>query len=210
MGPRPDGRGRSLAAQPTPLRLRVNGAAAGWPRKVGRRCQCTPIAWASMGPRPDGRGRCARRTAPCAGRSRVNGAAAGWPRKEVIGHVAGGRGHLRQWGRGRMAAEGGTRGTRILACPEASMGPRPDGRGRPAPRPQLGERGRASMGPRPDGRGRRRPGQPGIGSVTRQWGRGRMAAEGRSAEMPASAICARQWGRGRMAAEGRLDTLPSG
>ena len=62
---------------------------------------------------------------------------------------------LLQWGRGRMAAEGRRRiGLPDRAC-AASMGPRPDGRGR-AMRSCLSGRiaTMASMGPRPDGRGR--------------------------------------------------------
>ena len=36
----------------------------------------------------------------------VNGAAAGWPRKGKNADLHGGGIELRQWGRGRMAAEG--------------------------------------------------------------------------------------------------------
>ena len=61
-----------------------------------------------------------------------------------------------------------------------------------------------SMGPRPDGRGRDRPLGRRLGRPIRQWGRGRMAAEGASRQTRASTTPIRQWGRGRMAAEGRM------
>ena len=154
------GRGR-MAAEGTscrrahPLHIGFNGAAAGWPRKVrgGGRAHPLPflLQW--------GRGRMAaeglwryfrhhRRSCfngaaagwPRKGPSRpwrrrgswgFNGAAAGWPRK---GPSPAGAKILSplQWGRGRMAAEGGRPG-HALHAGRASMGPRPDGRGR-APR----------------------------------------------------------------------------
>ena len=63
----------------------------------------------------------------------VNGAAAGWPRKvstrrRPAGHAA------RQWGRGRMAAEGSYLYGSGRVLNSASMGPRPDGRGRSSSR----------------------------------------------------------------------------
>ena len=177
MGPRPDGRGK-----PKPSALRqaadgVNGAAARRPRKDRPAPDVASQERASMGPRPDGRGK-----------RRAGGYA-------VLGS-------LRQWGRGQTAAERSRpplntgsvccvngaaarrprkdlacRLARLAAC--ASMGPRPDGRGKPARRGRgwaaLGRQwgrgqtaaeslaarqnpsGRlpASMGPRPDGRGKR-------------------------------------------------------
>ena len=59
------------------------------------------------------------------------------------------------------------------------------------------------MGPRPDGRGRRGAGPPLATIEMRQWGRGRMAAEGgvKFDDLFCLAVL-RQWGRGRMAAEG--------
>ena len=154
MGPRPDGRGRLVAVF---KRLLYRIASMG-PRPDGRgRLDGLRVAGqrrvASMGPRPDGRGRRGRR--PCRGRC--------------------GR---RQWGRGRMAAEGcSTRpppsGAASGVNGAAAGWPRKD-----ATRQTIPHSKNASMGPRPDGRGRsgalpsmaeRRP---------RQWGRGRMAAEG--------------------------------
>ena len=58
-----------------------------------------------------------------------NGAAAGWPRK-VGGEARGHRNVELQWGRGRMAAEGPPKTKRYGDDRFASMGPRPDGRGR--------------------------------------------------------------------------------
>ena len=107
MGPRPDGRGRGRPLSGCLSPGRVNGAAAGWPRKVDIMADQF-LAYSS-----------------------VNGAAAGWPRKVVQGRDGAGdelasmgprpdgRGRpprralgaftqaWRQWGRGRMAAEGG-------------------------------------------------------------------------------------------------------
>ena len=210
--------------------LGVNGAAAGWPRKVaviagahafkigrqwGRGRMAAEgidaflpggkLCLASMGPRPDGRGR-RRAVGACRRRDQ----------------------RRRQWGRGRMAAEGSRPPlTTPASGSTASMGPRPDGRGRmpaaswrrrPAsasmgPRPDGRGRGicrsggrtagSASMGPRPDGRGRVKDRLTTLHEhVLRQWGRGRMAAEGRKQDIDPLDIDLRQWGRGRMAAEG--------
>ena len=117
--------------------------------------------------------RCSLCRPPC-----VNGAATGWPRKACSAQNGLTR-SSRQWGRDRMAAEGGARRAELQRPHEASMGPRPDGRGRwrtgpdssarpasvngaatgwPRKARTRGERppgARASMGPRPDGRGRR-------------------------------------------------------
>ena len=82
-----------------------------------------------------------------------NGAAAGWPRKGVADHLLRRGVQQLQWGRGRMAAEG---------SPLSAV------YGRPV----------ASMGPRPDGRGRIRPRTASTPTTALQWGRGRMAAEG--------------------------------
>ena len=156
MGPRPDGRGRVSL----------------------RRIEACRLATASMGPRPDGRGRIVQvvwnaslivrqwgrgrmaaegllSCSPCRTCTGVNGAAAGWPRKARAPgrHLQLGR--ERQWGRGRMAAEGRGARRRRPCVPAASMGPRPDGRGRAL--------NRAISLPSYD---------------RRQWGRGRMAAEG--------------------------------
>ena len=90
-----------------------------------------------------------------------------------------GMGWVRQWGRGRMAAEGGAQAGR------------------------QGRRSLASMGPRPDGRGRLGRKRHGLLGSWRQWGRGRMAAEGKYWLPGCPSATSRQWGRGRMAAEGR-------
>ena len=107
----------------------------------------------------------------------VNGAAAKRPRKGVrsmIHHVEngrkGGRGQTaaerttreirpvrdsaRQWGRGQTAAERGGSGACRPARSCASMGPRPNGRGKFAGSAVLAQVGGASMGPRPNGRGK--------------------------------------------------------
>ena len=131
MGPRPDGRGRhGQARRGSGAPGRVNGAAAGWPRKGTHTYGFTRLQrW-----RQWGRGRMAAeggRRKKCGsmyGHS-VNGAAAGWPRKDV-GRTQGWRFPRRQWGRGRMAAEGAGHGERGRPPVRASMGPRPDGRGR--------------------------------------------------------------------------------
>ena len=141
-----------------------------------RRQSCRSVMSASMGPRPDGRGRTCGTNTPSS-TTGVNGAATGWPRKEGAPLIFP-LGTLRQWGRDRMAAEGGLAdgSYQVLA---ASMGPRPDGRGREifcrvhgdhvsgvngaatgwprkeGARVQLITARLASMGPRPDGRGRR-------------------------------------------------------
>ena len=179
----------------------VNGAATGWPRKVGGhvRAHVRPNV-ASMGPRPDGRGRrdVPRQNDGAAsasmgprpdGRGRVlagqgtfdapsvNGAATGWPRK---GSVPADFVFLdeRQWGRDRMAAEGCTGGR----SPSAT--PRVNGAATGWPRKEVHvAAGRviqllASMGPRPDGRGRTVRADWRQRLDRRQWGRDRMAAEG--------------------------------
>ena len=132
----------------------------------------------------------------------------------------------RQWGRGRMAAEGYKRNAIGGALVGTSMGPRPDGRGRPSKCWPYGAGTVTSMGPRPDGRGRSSPSPwssasaPDVNgaaagwprkdafdsspmlNLLRQWGRGRMAAEGKRLKDSAMTKGLRQWGRGRMAAEG--------
>ena len=127
MGPRPSGRGTStlddgefstsmrqwgrgrVAAERAGMDLhrsqsrRVNGAAAEWPRNARRTGSRSLRASASMGPRPSGRG--------------------------TLDRTAGGAVlPMRQWGRGRVAAERGVRGYGRPAY-MASMGPRPSGRG---------------------------------------------------------------------------------
>ena len=86
-------------------------------------------------------------------RRSFNGAAAGWPRKVVAFLIALGS-VLLQWGRGRMAAEGGQCGKRFRAQEWLQWG-----RGR------MAAEGVA-------------PGPLRTAGVGLQWGRGRMAAEG--------------------------------
>ena len=135
-----------------------------------------------MGPRPDGRGKLLRRgrmknqamrqwgrgqTAAesarvllMSGRAYgVNGAAARRPRK-VRNAVVWDKPTPRQWGRGQTAAESDR------ACDKAF------------------ERG-ASMGPRPDGRGKPNSvDDMGAVHAPRQWGRGQTAAESRCHDVP--------------------------
>ena len=230
MGPRPDGRGRP---QPRLHRRPCRDASMG-PRPDGRgryrqRAPYQPVNRASMGPRPDGRGR----------RGRGGGAA------QLL---------LRQWGRGRMAAEGPCPFIPLigLICVNgaaagwprkggggggdafASFGVNGAAAGWPRKAARAARPGRsllASMGPRPDGRGRMKTGGRPLGGRLRQWGRGRMAAEGGAAQPRRDGRRAasmgprpdgrgrrqghskttkglpRQWGRGRMAAEGLAASL---
>ena len=154
MGPRPDGRGKSGG---TPKA--GNSGLRQWGRgqTAAERCESS------------------RRTIPDAC---VNGAAARRPRKvDAPARLSIAR-RLRQWGRGQTAAESARRLGRDVAV-LASMGPRPDGRGKLVKNPDdvnlferqwgrgqtAAERTRdkaicclqyaASMGPRPDGRGKR-------------------------------------------------------
>ena len=131
----------------------------------------------------------------------------------------------RQWGRGQTAAESARRRA-LCAHGEASMGPRPNGRGKtlytvqiratsPAsmgPRPNGRGKGpgrvqavlvvRASMGPRPNGRGKSTYIMTPLRRGRRQWGRGQTAAERCSTGTVRSiSPSTRQWGRGQTAAE---------
>ena len=128
-----------------------------------------------MGPRPDGRGKfilagmvknalerqwgrgqtAAESRAGLTWRPRmtcVNGAAARRPRKAA--------------GVAKAASEG-----------RASMGPRPDGRGKLIGGAGLRCAMTASMGPRPDGRGKAVQSHGEPAEEWRQWGRGQTAAE---------------------------------
>ena len=155
-----------------------NGAATGWPRKVGRALAVhqafLELQWGRDRMAAEG-GKRSRPVRSCSG---FNGAATGWPQKAgheqpdmrvrrvaSMGPRPDGRGRLDdlgvnvevgrlQWGRDRMAAEGRYIIARRSLQPLASMGPRPDGRGRRPRRPPEPSRPHASMGPRPDGRGR--------------------------------------------------------
>ena len=134
MGPRPDGRGRHAGEFFHVFGAAAfNGAATGWPRKAVSRLQpcltIRPFNGAATGwPRKA----CAASHHLSFSRA-FNGAATGWPRKAGI--RAGRRviGSL-QWGRDRMAAEGDPAVHAIDGDISPSMGPRPDGRGRPGRR----------------------------------------------------------------------------
>ena len=233
MGPRPDGRGKwRPTATPGRVCTCVNGAAARRPRKGGRRRDAWRAGQASMGPRPDGRGKLPflitesrqgllrqwgrgqtaaerpQRPPRSQSATRVNGAAARRPRKASTGSPP-------SWTSSGVngAAARRPRKDDDSACLNAEAG--------------------ASMGPRPDGRGKRarllsqyawRPG--------RQWGRGQTAAErtrprntcafnngvnGAAARRPrkvvnvvlsAAALFSRQWGRGQTAAESMNPQTP--
>ena len=153
MGPRPDGRGRPFRFIPgdRPKERqwgRDRMAAEGRSRRVRRPSGCSVNGAATGWPRKGARLRMDRRD-----HFGVNGAATGWPRK--------------------------AHGQRLLPLSrDASMGPRPDGRGRFV-RPAI---------PADNGK--------------RQWGRDRMAAEGVRTRRLVSSFESRQWGRDRMAAEG--------
>ena len=154
MGPRPDGRGRLRPSPEMPLLF----AASMGPRPDGRGRLRSPREAvrrlvASMGPRPDGRGRHVAVRHARVGR-RVNGAATGWPRKATP---------PRSRSRSATGVNGAATGWPRKGCPA----------GRPPPGP-----GPASMGPRPDGRGRSVARIIHDCMPARQWGRDRMAAEG--------------------------------
>ena len=108
-----------------------------------------------MGPRPNGRGKLRVRVEVLAdarglqwGRGQTAAESAelfeadGWIYKQL------------QWGRGQTAAERRGAASVDAQMPFASMGPRPNGRGKPRSlhAPRLGTW--ASMGPRPNGRGK--------------------------------------------------------
>ena len=170
MGPRPDGRGKPRNAHVATLhQVASMGPRPDGRGKYGMRFSEAVNEEASMGPRPDGRGKLAGGTTPFTQNHSVNGAAARRPRK-----VAG-------FGRMRLFGKGGVNGAaarrprkgrivRITITPSqtASMGPRPDGRGKFGLASRHATRRRASMGPRPDGRGKRRRAEqyaPAYGSV---------------------------------------------
>ena len=169
-----EGRGRRQARPPEP---RFNGAAAGWPRKAhapAPRHAHRQLQW--------GRGRMAAEGLAAVGF---------WLTPRAL-----------QWGRGRMAAEGCAQRAKGGRRKNASMGPRPDGRGRLAVPPARRAAGAASMGPRPDGRGRL--------ALGLHLGRKPLGFNGAAAGWPRKVAAALgllfrrllQWGRGRMAAEG--------
>ena len=131
-----------------------NGAATFRSRKELRRLKRTPDLKASMGPRPFGRGRYVDMPAPVMADDRFNGAATFRSRKDRAAKDLGLQENTLQWGRDLSVAEGVGPCEGLRGGGNASMGPRPFGRGRETkhyrPRPALP----ASMGPRPFGRGR--------------------------------------------------------
>ena len=181
MGPRPFGRGRSSgAASGRPPPQRFNGAATFRSRKGRRPHQRADRAPpASMGPRPFGRGRSEI--------SELTGtieALLQWGRDLSV--AEGGLsatslsiGSRLQWGRDLSVAEGETPDGAYRAGQNASMGPRPFGRGRrKAARGGIPKRP-ASMGPRPFGRGRISVTRGATTTAGLQWGRDLSVAEGR-------------------------------
>ena len=225
MGPRPNGRGKAPACCEFQCPLGVNGAAAKRPRKGHRSRAPASGRPASMGPRPNGRGKymAACLTAAVVVRQWGRGQTAA---ESAILRAGDRQVSRRQWGRGQTAAE--SAGAAVVGCRtfsvngaaakrprkvgnpaaakarglSASMGPRPNGRGkflfdiggagghgRQWGRGQTaaeschrvfgGREYRASMGPRPNGRGKHGPAAITAGTLTRQWGRGQTAAERR-------------------------------
>ena len=178
MGPRPNGRGKRLWLQ-VPSRA--------YP--------------ASMGPRPNGRGKQRRGALAPRARARVNGAAAKRPRKAGwwYGPVTSSR--PRQWGRGQTAAERSRRPhPRHRAVASMGRGQTAAERGNSNNLQAWGVR--ASMGPRPNGRGKRYTRAARLeGGPLRQWGRGQTAAERPEPGIETVPVARRQWGRGQTAAE---------
>ena len=137
-----------------------------------------------MGPRPNGRGKdqVIRRVSRSPS---FNGAAAKRPRKDQAPPLAGQR-EMLQWGRGQTAAE------RLLSLPQAK------------------HRNIASMGPRPNGRGKSASHRSSAPPSMLQWGRGQTAAERRAAGGGRRRQVLLQWGRGQTAAERRRRCGPAG
>ena len=201
MGPRPNGRGKlpliGLPSDGPPERQWGRGQTAAERREPWNCAYCRSSVNGAAAKRPRKATRPARRFSRSSG---VNGAAAKRPRKEDAGAVVAPAKVVRQWGRGQTAAEsaemtpnrvGGAasmgprpngRGKRGAgaARPErkhASMGPRPNGRGKHQPLCGAGALNQASMGPRPNGRGKKIALSDLVFVVERQWGRGQTAAE---------------------------------
>ena len=114
----------------------------------------------------------------------------------------------RQWGRGQTAAE---RAQRTFAgFPKlASMGPRPNGRGK-----VMRQRLNWSTKRRQWGRGqtaaeRLLAFRRSTANTRRQWGRGQTAAESAILGMGILLTASRQWGRGQTAAESRRPLWPT-
>ena len=177
MGPRPNGRGKSGRALPrASITSRVNGAAAKRPRKGVATVTCLYVSFLRQWGRGQTAAESSRRDPQLYCQGRVNGAAAKRPRKAVGEATEQGYGFAsmgpRPNGRGKRACRRALR----LRRP-ASMGPRPNGRGK------IGVIGGiivyvlASMGPRPNGRGKTALASKAPVDKSRQWGRGQTAAE---------------------------------
>ena len=211
MGPRPDGRGKPVCCSLGGQTGSVNGAAARRPRKGQVRSQPVchnalrqwgrgqtaaeslqePLTYrrillASMGPRPDGRGKSAHRQGGGAAPS-VNGAAARRPRKAVLA-------------RARRSAAIGVNGAAARRPRKVRV--HADGQAHAA----------ASMGPRPDGRGKVFLTGALLSRFLRQWGRGQTAAEragwpARTCAGPCASMGPRPDGRGKSRQQARLAVL---
>ena len=108
----------------------------------------------------------------------VNGAAARRPRKVTVGRPVSGPPECVNGAAARRPRKVVDVPTTRLARGEASMGPRPDGRGKPGHVVRWPGSILASMGPRPDGRGKNQPASAMANrGRRRQWGRGQTAAE---------------------------------
>ena len=110
-----------------------------------------------MGPRPNGRGKSMMAAAMNAMIKRQWGRGQTAAESRKISDIKSLKAELRQWGRGQTAAESG-----VLAefhhHGAASMGPRPNGRGKADQfDSDRHHKPLASMGPRPNGRGKAKP-----------------------------------------------------
>ena len=138
MGPRPNGRGKNQTNALTVLeRLRQWGRGQTAAERPAARSAPGPTGSASMGPRPNGRGKCVAAASISPGdfvRQWGRGQTAA---ERLRGMPARAGGRLRQWGRGQTAAES-REGKEGAGRVRASMGPRPNGRGKwPPTTPSL-------------------------------------------------------------------------
>ena len=202
MEPRPVGRGMSVGVadrrRPLKASMEPRPVGRGMAAARGRSAYMTP---ASMEPRPVGRGMGTPGLCRTTRRPRVNGAAAGWPRNEPGSDRGVERLEMRQWSRGRLAAE--CMVGRPAAPPRnaASMEPRPVGRGMipggktPRGRPPS-VNGAAAGWPR-NGRGRHRAcGAPRASMEPRPVGRGMFRRRPLAAPRPMASMEPRPVGRG--------------
>ena len=185
MGPRPEGRGRSIAP---------------WVEKFKDMLQ-----WGHGPKAVDGRTSAARMR-PLSG---FNGATARRPwtvgsspwRASQLRSSFNGATARRPWTVADGPCQGGGH--------DASMGPRPEGRGRVVRPHTLVVRAMASMGPRPEGRGRRLMSAKLACLATLQWGHGPKAVDGAMHAEVVPPMSELQWGHGPKAVDGRLDGAES-